>query len=88
MWLSKIVAEQLSRGVPVDRVEIPQKLLELKLIYAQAQSDKIELMRDIATYEFNLCEGLSFKEQMTQMRDYIADYRDQIKSLGVESDMF
>jgi hypothetical protein len=67
---------------------VNDKLFELKLSYAQAQSDKIELMRDIATYEFNFCEGLSFKDQMTQMRDYIADYRDQIKSLGVESDMF
>jgi hypothetical protein len=45
-------------------------------------------MRDIATYEFNLCEGLSFKEQMTHMKDYVAESRDQIKSLGVESEMF
>jgi hypothetical protein len=61
---------------------VKEKIIELKLGYAQAQSDKIELMRDIATYEQNACLNMSFEERMSQMLNIVEQSRDAIMNLS------
>ncbi len=41
----------------------------MKLDYAQAQSDKIELMRDLATYQSQVCDHIDIATKMSTLKD-------------------
>ena len=40
----------------------------MKLEFAQAQSDKIESMRDLATYQSEVCKAINVESKMSMMR--------------------
>lgn len=60
----------------------------MKLDFAQAQSDKIELMRDLATYQSEVCMAINVESKMSIMRKMALKTLEQCKSMGVESNMF
>lgn len=63
-------------------------ITEMKLDFAQAQSDKIELMRDLATYQSEVCQAISIEQKMSAMRELTLKTLEKCKGMGVESDMF
>eukprot|EP00347_Sterkiella_histriomuscorum_P022445 403338463 len=67
------VADLTRRGqfYETDSITLQKKTNKLKIKTAQAQSDKLELMRDIATYEANLCEELNFRSMLLLMKEKV-----------------
>ena len=52
-----------------------KKTNKYKIKAAQAQSDKLELMRDIATYENNMSVELSLRQRLLQMHQSIKEIK-------------
>lgn len=60
----------------------------MKLDYAQAQSDKIELMRDLATYQSQVCDHIDIATKMSTLKDLAKKTLEKCTKVGVQSEMF
>lgn len=60
----------------------------MKLDYAQAQSDKIELMRDLATYQSQVCDHIDIATKMSTLKDIAKKTLEKCTKVGVQSEMF
>ena len=60
----------------------------MKLDYAQAQSDKIELMRDLATYQSQVCDHIDIATKMSTVKDLAKKTLEKCTKVGVQSEMF
>jgi hypothetical protein len=65
-----------------------RKLAALTMKKAQAESDKVEVMRDNATYESNMCEGLEIKDIFSEMKRLVEMTRKRVDQLSDKNDKF
>ena len=54
------------------------KIHKMKLIGGQAFSDKIELMRDLATYQTNFAQETNFRTHMLKYYKYVNEIRQKL----------
>ncbi|CDW87237.1 UNKNOWN [Stylonychia lemnae] len=71
-----------------ETIHYSKKIDKLKQKTAQAQSDKLELMRDIATYESNLCEDLNLRSMFKMMRDKVMKCKEKSTQLNKSHNKF
>jgi hypothetical protein len=66
-----------------DEAKLEEKnIKKFQLKKAQAESDKIEIMRDIATYEANACDSLDVKGIFTAMHNLVKQTKFKVNSLN------
>lgn len=58
---------------------VSKSIVELKKKAVQANSDKIELMRDLATYECNYQNSFSLRYRLSQTIDKVQESRQKLK---------
>ena len=57
-----------------ERVKMINKnIVELKKKSVQAAADKIELMRDLSTYEINMSNNMSLRPTLQKMNEFVKD---------------
>lgn len=65
-----------------------KSLKESKLSYVQIQSDKLELMRDLATYEANACDNLGINTILQDVYTKVSTCLNQIQGHTIETEKF
>ena len=65
-----------------------KSLSHIKRTIAQTHSDKLEMMRDLATYENNACESLDLQKYYKQAYENVSECLMQIKGHTNETQKF
>jgi hypothetical protein len=68
--------------------EVTEKIQKLVQRKAQAESDKIEIMRDIATYEVNMSDSLEIQKTFQNWHTYVKETIHKINKVGGDNDSF
>jgi len=74
--------------IEADMKDLKKKLVIEKQKYAQAESDKIELMRDLATFHSNACENIELYQNFGSMLKLVRNTSSKIQTLDNQNDMF
>lgn len=59
-----------------------KNIKKFQLKKAQAESDKMEVMRDIATYEANACDAVDVRGIFTAMQNLVKQTKFKVNSLN------
>jgi hypothetical protein len=63
-----------------------KEIKRVRIKKAQAESDKIEIMRDIATYEANACDALDVRGIFESMQRLVKQTKNKIQTLSGASE--
>lgn len=63
------------QSIIIEIIKKEDKIHKMKQIGGQAFSDKIELMRDLATYETNYAQETNLRTHMLKFYKYVNDIR-------------